>query len=1343
MANAIEYALMAGRAYQTTRGEINWFPDLLSLGWTESFHAPVPGNGFTFPATEGFEAISFTNGNEIVISFAGTGTNVDWWANAGGFFGVSSDQLEQAASYYLLVKDANPPGTKISFTGHSLGGGLASLMAVFFGETAVTFDQAPFRNSASVSVAETLLSYLSDPARGYSAQDLQGLTNFISAAANGGVPNESNVLDFSVQGEILSAASFARIGTQSSLTHGPNNWFGSSVDLHSQALLTAFLQSNQTADPFRSLSDVTLKLTDLLKMIFDSALFAYPTDQSDENFIERLVRHQNGVAGLTAGELPVAADAMVTRFTSDLWKLAQEGGMTMTDNNTNTQLNEVSKTLTAFVMQKYYEETSSSDKYKKELFTQISGGIQFDLADVSTKIKAALDAHKDVNLNDAKGYELYFRKYLMQVNAGLTEKERGLIETMLPTLRDWYIQAGAGGMTATDILNRNAFMLGGIEDDFLTGGTGDDLLVGNTGDDTLDGGAGNDVLLGGKGSDTLKGGEGNDLLLGGKDDDTLDGGDGNDLLKGGEGNDTYTFSGNYGIDIVSDSEGIGSIKVDGQTLTGGTTKILDNIYKDDTGAIYVKLNDGNSLVLLKDNDHNRIIVNDWPLGNKLGLSLQGEIPAAPATTLSGDFKKAINDQGTADTGDDTYVMTNGNYTPDPDAPNEANALDLISGTAGDDVIDGGGGDDALSGMNGDDYIEGGAGSDLIQGGLGKDTINGGAGDDIIYGSSDMVISKPGSVNFTKPVNPYPFPEATGFNWSSGYYETYPNGVPMGFSDAPRNRLDGDQGNIIDGGSGNDFIAAGTGADYVHGGTDMDLIYGMDKADILFGDGGNDIIYGDGNMPGGNSVIWTLPENHGNDIIDGGDGDDYLIGQGGNDIIFGGADNDKIWGDEESEMGLSAGGNDFLFGGGGTDQLSGGGGEDTLDGGADNDQLNGGSGNDTLIGGTGADNLYGGAGDDTYLDVDAGDVIGDLEGHSTIKLATANSIYSSTAPTVTSTPDSTLIITLDNGTQLNLQGALYGMNTTLEFANGTALDLETWVSENLTDAVSLNLSSVALSSGGLVERAYGGAGADQILGGIGNDNIKGYGGNDFLQGGAGNDLLDGGAGNDALLGGAGNDTLLGGAGNDELQGNEGNDVLDGGSGEDVLFGGAGADSLLGGDGSDRLVAGEGADILESGAGNDLLWGEGGNDTLSGGAGDDRLVGGAGGDQYLVALGDGVDVIADQEGINTIQFGAGIELTQMRLSQTGATSSSGNYVISYGVNDHLVIKTGADFSSMKFAFTNGTVLTSSQLLAQLLPGGQPTKLTRIGTSANDFISTNTLDGYLLIGAAGNDAVWSIVA
>ncbi len=236
MATDIQYALMAGRVYQSTRGKINWFPDLQSLGWTEFFPQQEPS---------GLEAISFQKGNEVVISFAGTGSNVDWWANFGGLFGVTSVQLMQAADYYLRVKAANP-GATISLTGHSMGGGLASLTAVFFGETATTFDQAPFRNSASIAAAYNLMSYLSEPARGYNTlaltqaltQALQGLANFANAAASGGIPNESNVRDFSVPGEVLSVASGLRIGTPAnppSLTHGA--YFGPK-DLHAQALLS-------------------------------------------------------------------------------------------------------------------------------------------------------------------------------------------------------------------------------------------------------------------------------------------------------------------------------------------------------------------------------------------------------------------------------------------------------------------------------------------------------------------------------------------------------------------------------------------------------------------------------------------------------------------------------------------------------------------------------------------------------------------------------------------------------------------------------------------------------------------------------------------------------------------------------------------------------------------------------------------------------------------------------------------------------------------------------------------------------------------------------------------------
>lgn len=297
MTTAIEYALMAGRAYQTTRAPngINWFP--VPTGWSEFLHIPND----ILPSTGGFEMSAFqntANPNEIVISYAGTGPfwSGDWTnGNVPLAFGNLSEQLKQAADYYLQVRALNS-GATITFTGHSLGGGLASLMAVLFDESAFTFDQAPFRNSAegylftdsngfntTRSVALSLRTYLEG-----SVPDsmLARLDAYIVALdvfntnriwADTLAARETKVTDINVQGEILSYLPFSRIGSEADIAQ-QNNMLFPQVDLHSQALLTAFLQSNQTAAAFKGLNDVTFELPDLLKMIFDTDLFARDTD---------------------------------------------------------------------------------------------------------------------------------------------------------------------------------------------------------------------------------------------------------------------------------------------------------------------------------------------------------------------------------------------------------------------------------------------------------------------------------------------------------------------------------------------------------------------------------------------------------------------------------------------------------------------------------------------------------------------------------------------------------------------------------------------------------------------------------------------------------------------------------------------------------------------------------------------------------------------------------------------------------------------------------------------------------------------------------------------------------
>jgi hypothetical protein len=606
MTAAFEYALMAGASYISNRPGINQLP--IPYGWSKKMN---PDSYFKNPDS-GFEAISFTNGSEIVISFAGTDFsqgipwdlfNSDFWqGNIPLITGISvngADQLVDAVEYYLQVKASAPAGATISLTGHSLGGALASLVGVFFGENAFTFDQVPARATAYHDSA--LLLYNALLANNPSRTDLAPLSAYITAAdplntnpvtADTLAAREAGVTNLNVEGEVASLIPFAsRIGSEASIEteHPGLDLFG--ADLHSIALLNVLLQSNETADANKALSDVTYKLNDLLKMIFDKDLFASDPlnkDEPVENFLERLVKHEAGVQD------SITADAMVTRFTADLWKLAQDGGLTMKDwaLNGSGVPNNVSNALIAFAMQKYYEEKEGGVGAGATLFQDVSGGIQFDTA-------AVVGAGKSIT--GAKGYTEYFQQYLTQIAPDLgagsvqfTAAERGLIQTMLPYLRDWYVQAGTGGMNATDTLNQGAFMLGGNGADALVGGSGSDLLVGN---------AGNDLLRGGKGDD---------------------------ILLGGTGNDTYVYTTGDGFDIILDSDGKGSLVVDGDHLAVANEYGDTRVHRDDAGHYYVSA--GTSLII----DNTLLVRNyDANKGNGMGLEMVGPLEESALGALIG------------------------------------------------------------------------------------------------------------------------------------------------------------------------------------------------------------------------------------------------------------------------------------------------------------------------------------------------------------------------------------------------------------------------------------------------------------------------------------------------------------------------------------------------------------------------------------------------------------------------------------------------------------------------------------------------------------------------------------
>jgi hypothetical protein len=291
MTNTIDYALLAGAAYYSTRSEVNRFP--IALGWSELFEERIADK------ITGYEARAFQKGSEIVISYSGTDPNnsnplttPDGKTNTALAGGGWAEQLLQAAQYYLDIKAANPNAT-ITLTGHSLGGGLAALVAVFFDVHAQTFDQAPFTNSALSTANGDNAQLLRDRLAGSGSTYQSGIEKLDAylqlrnaSTSRSYIPRQERVDTIRVEGEFLDGGflgnkSFGNPST--SIQHGPAEWTLASFDLHSQALLIAFLQSQKTATPSNTLNEVSKSLPPLLRMLFDKNLFTFNAASADTN----------------------------------------------------------------------------------------------------------------------------------------------------------------------------------------------------------------------------------------------------------------------------------------------------------------------------------------------------------------------------------------------------------------------------------------------------------------------------------------------------------------------------------------------------------------------------------------------------------------------------------------------------------------------------------------------------------------------------------------------------------------------------------------------------------------------------------------------------------------------------------------------------------------------------------------------------------------------------------------------------------------------------------------------------------------------------------------------------
>jgi Ca2+-binding RTX toxin-like protein len=1328
MATTIEYALMAGASYRDTRPDINKFP--IPAGWNMVSRYPQD-NATGFEAAALGNSATITASTEIVISYAGSydkDYTGDWVADAGLASGEGSAQLLQAAEYYLQIKaaTASNPNVHITLTGHSLGGGLAALVGVFFGVQATTFDQAPFalsaeKNLLTPDVALNLLNTLLG--EGYSETTLVPLFNFLEQRdAHGGIPNSNLISNIRVDGEFLSAdPPFNLINTIGTtppanvLTHGQTNVSGG--DLHSIALLTAFLQSDQSAAASgQTLREVTRKITDLLEMIFDNNLFAHETDPSNTtevNLLEHLIRHQVGVQN------SFAADAMLDRFTADLCKIAQEGGLTMANKD-------LTNALTAFAMQAYYDNRLATTV---TLFEGITGGIRFDRRNVAE------------TLDSAKGNNLYLQAYLNN----LPTTEREAITSQLSNLIDWYIQAGTQAMNATAGAER-AFMLGGGGNDQLTGGSQADVLIGNGGTNELNGSGGDDILIGGTGRD---------------------------IFRGGAGVDEYHVGSG---DIVNDSDGKGKLFY-GRTQISGlafTQQSTTNIYFNETTGLYASydavsknlqifadgspptsttptnftvknFSSGNFGITLTPTDappqtynitltgtaerdemailsyasEHRLSFTSYSGGEPLTPSIYNELlpPTAPHMDItggdSGDFLFGFAGHDQIDGGGGGDIITgymgwwNGTDldaimpgTLEGDLLSGGSGGDYITGTGGADTIDGGADNDILSGFDGNDLITGDSGNDVLLGASHNDILVGGDGDDIILGEGYLNSTSVNLDNLSSLT--------TTFNESTpgGYYSGYTTTNFALHTDAPNGGAD-----ILEGGAGRDYLDGGTGQDFLYGGLEADTIIGGDGDDYQEGGDGNDWLVGDnGDLTGS-----------GADYMFGDAGNDLMYGLGGNDTLYGGTGSDDMYGNA---------GDDYLDSEGGDDHLYGGDGVDTLVSGDGLDYLSGGGGNDLLIAGLGDDTLDGGAGDDTYVYNlgDGADVIVNKDSAGLDTVAFGAGI--SQADVQAFKDGNYLILQVGaTGNQVAVKDYFIGTENRIDqltSADGTTITCSDFLTS--TQVISYGTST--------------------------NDTLTGYEGADYIYGNSGNDTLNGGGGDDTLDGGLGSDTMSGGTGNDVYLVDIASDVVNelAGEGTDTIYTTISYNLGVNANVEDLILTGTAAincagntldNVLIGNSADNTLNGAVGADILDGGAGNDTLIGGTGDNGYLFGKGDGQDVINSTYDNTTgrlsiLQFKPGVLPGEVIVKQlSGALELSIT-----GTTDKITINqffyTDNPYNSyngvQQVQFDDGTIWDILTLLGKAFAVSDANDSIR-GTIAAE-VFTSGLGDDTLYGAAGDD-------
>lgn len=495
----------------------------------------------------------------------------------------------------------------------------------------------------------------------------------------------------------------------------------------------------------------------------------------------------------------------------------------------------------------------------------------------------------------------------------------------------------------------------GSGNDYVKAEGGDDFVSGGSGNDVLIGGEGNDVLIGGEGDDHLEGREGDDRLYGNRGNDYLTGGSGNDLIIGGigddelsdhYGDDTYVYNLGDGHDKITDIKGTDTL-IFGSGIKPADVKLrrVESFYGDKNNGIrdydlVLYVGDSGSVTIKNYYGYQGWFWYEERAGNKI--------------------EKVVFADGTVWNENDIRAMTHVSYGTD--GKDTLTAFDdygfTFYGLADADCLIGRDGDDKLYGGDGDDTITASGGNNILSGGAGNDTFTSsgykkvgndtylfdrGDGHDTIYeysgfdkiqfgdtikpndvsmdlvvknGDYNLVLSICGGKDSITIIDHFGESSSRGYErtpgremeeisfadgtvWSRDYiYHEFHNRSGTDGQDrlysydgdrvvfrglAGNDSLEGSRyDDELYGDDGEDTLVGGAGMDTLQGGAGDDAINGGDDADLITGGAGNDRLWG-----GAGSDTYVFEPGHGNDYVDdyNGEADTFLLGYTRDSIIF--------------------------------------------------------------------------------------------------------------------------------------------------------------------------------------------------------------------------------------------------------------------------------------------------------------------------------------------------------------------------------------------------------------------------------------------------------------------------